>query len=46
MIDIAAQDRFVLRQRIKLVINQYEFSVPGEPGEDGKPVDGEAFCFV
>jgi uncharacterized protein YxjI len=34
-------DRFVLRQRIRPVINQYEFSLPGE---DGKP--GESFCFV
>jgi uncharacterized protein YxjI len=40
-IDPNAHDRFVLRQRIKLVINQYEFSLP----EDGdKP--GEPFCFV
>lgn len=34
------QDRFVLRQRIKLVINQYEFSVP-RPSDDGEPI-----CFV
>jgi uncharacterized protein YxjI len=34
-------DRFVLRQRVKLVINQYEFSVPGGEGDDGV-----AFCFV
>lgn len=40
MIDPNAHDRFVLRQRIKLVINQYEFSVP-EGEEDGAP-----FCFV
>lgn len=40
MIDPNAHDRFVLRQRIKLVINQYEFSVP-ENEEDGVP-----FCFV
>ncbi len=39
-IDVSAHDRFVLRQRVKLVINQYEFSVPGEAD------DGEAFCFV
>jgi uncharacterized protein YxjI len=40
-IDPNAYDRFVLRQRIKPVINQYEFSLP----EDGdKP--GEPFCFV
>lgn len=40
MIDITAHDRFVLRQRVRLVINQYEFSVP--EGES----DGPAFCFV
>jgi len=34
-------DRFVLRQRVKLVINQYEFSVPGGAEDDGEP-----FCFV
>ncbi|MBA2347438.1 MAG: hypothetical protein H0V81_04015 [Solirubrobacterales bacterium] len=38
---ITEQDHFVLRQRIRLVINQYEFSMPGEEGDDG-----EAFCFV
>ena len=42
MIDPNQHDRFVLRQRIKLVINQYEFSIPPEDGEG----DGEAFCFV
>jgi len=40
IIDISTQDRFVLRQRVKLVINQYEFSAPDEAG------DGEPFCFV
>ncbi|MDQ3572449.1 MAG: hypothetical protein M3383_06260 [Actinomycetota bacterium] len=39
-VDVSAQDRFVLRQRVKLVINQYEFSTPDEAG------DGEPFCFV
>jgi uncharacterized protein YxjI len=39
-LDLNAQDRFVMRQRVKLVINQYEFSVPDESG------DGEPFCFV
>ena len=39
-LDLNAQDRFVMRQRVKLVINQYEFSVPDEAG------DGEPFCFV
>lgn len=40
MLDPTAEDRFVLRQRFKLVINQYEFSVPDGAG------DGEPFCFV
>jgi len=38
--DIADQDRFTLRQRVKLVINQYEFSVPSAD-DDGSPI-----CFV
>jgi uncharacterized protein YxjI len=42
MVDPNDHDRFVLRQRVKLVINQYEFSVPGDDG-DG---DGRPFCFV
>jgi uncharacterized protein YxjI len=37
LIDPNAHDRFVLRQRIRLVINQYEFSLA-----DGEP----PFCFV
>jgi uncharacterized protein YxjI len=41
VVDPNQHDRFVLRQRFKLVINQYEFSVPGDDG-----ADGEAFCFV
>jgi hypothetical protein len=40
MIDPNQHDRFVLRQRIKLVINQYAFSVPDASG------DGAEFCFV
>jgi uncharacterized protein YxjI len=40
MVDPNHHDRFVLRQRLKLVINQYEFSIPTEEG------DGEPFCFV
>jgi uncharacterized protein YxjI len=34
-------DRFVLRQRIRPMVNQYEFSLPGEDGSPGEP-----FCFV
>jgi uncharacterized protein YxjI len=45
VIDITVHDRFVLRQRLKLVINQYEFSIP-EDDADGKAADGEPFCFV
>jgi uncharacterized protein YxjI len=40
-IDPNAHDRFVLRQRIRPVINQYEISLPGEDGAPGEPV-----CFV
>jgi uncharacterized protein YxjI len=40
-VDPNEHDEFILRQRIKLVVNQYEFSLP----EDGdKP--GTEFCFV
>ena len=41
MIQPNDHDRFVLRQKFKLVINQYLFSLPGEDGDDGTP-----FCFV
>jgi uncharacterized protein YxjI len=34
-------DRFILRQRIRPVINQYEFSLPADDGSPGEP-----FCFV
>jgi uncharacterized protein YxjI len=37
MVDVNQHDRFVLQQRVKLVINQYEFRLT----EDGEP-----FCFV
>jgi uncharacterized protein YxjI len=40
-VDPNAHDRFVLRQRIRPVINQYEFSLPVEGDEPGEP-----FCFV
>ena len=40
--ELNSHDRFILRQRFKLVINQYEFSLP-EPESD-EP--GEPFCFV
>jgi uncharacterized protein YxjI len=40
-IDPNQHDRFVLRQRIRPVLNQYEISVSGADGEPGEPV-----CFV
>jgi uncharacterized protein YxjI len=40
-VDPNAHDRFVLRQRLRPVVNQYEFSLPGDGGEQGEP-----FCFV
>jgi uncharacterized protein YxjI len=42
LVDPNAHDRFVLRQRVRLVINQYEFSLPAEDGGGA----GEPFCFV
>ena len=41
-VDPNAHDRFVLRQRIRPVVNQYEFSLPQADGES----PGTAFCFV
>jgi hypothetical protein len=40
-VDPNDHDRFVLRQRIRPVINQYEISLPGPDGTPGDPV-----CFV
>ncbi len=40
-IDPNAHDRFQLRQRIKLTINQYEFFVENADGSAGEPI-----CFV
>ena len=40
-VDPNAHDRFILRQRIRPIVNQYEFSLPGADGEPGPP-----FCFV
>ena len=40
-VDPNEHDRFVLRQRIRPVVNQYEFSLPDA---EGKP--GTSFCFV
>jgi uncharacterized protein YxjI len=41
LIDPNAHDRFQLRQRIKLVINQYEFFLENEDGSAG-----DMICFV
>lgn len=35
-------DRFILRQRFRFVVNEYEFSLPGPDGD----APGQAFCFV
>ena len=40
-VDPNEHDRFLLRQRIRPVINQYEFFLPGEDGTPGPPI-----CFV
>ena len=40
-IDPNEHDRFVMRQRIRPVINQYEISLTGTDGDQGEPV-----CFV
>jgi len=47
-VDPNEHDVFLLRQRIKLVINQYEFFLPGaDPGTIGVPEGlGERICFV
>jgi hypothetical protein len=41
-IDPNGHDRFVLRQKLRMVINEYEFSLPGPDGES----PGQVFCFV
>ncbi|HEX2057749.1 MAG TPA: hypothetical protein VHI71_05195 [Actinomycetota bacterium] len=41
-IDPNQHDRFVLRQKFRMVINEYEFSLPGPDGES----PGQVFCFV
>jgi uncharacterized protein YxjI len=37
-VDPNAHDRFILRQRIRPVINQYEFSLPGADNQPGEPI--------
>ena len=41
-VDPNQHDRFILRQRLRLVVNEYEFSLPGPEGD----TPGQAFCFV
>jgi uncharacterized protein YxjI len=41
-VDPNQHDQFILRQRIKLVVNQYEFSLPEDDGFN----PGTPFCFV
>ena len=41
MVDPNEHDRFILQQQFRLVVNQYEFSLPGA---DDTP--GRIFCFV
>ncbi len=41
-IDPNHHDRFVLRQKFRMVINEYEFSLPGPDGNS----PGQVFCFV
>ncbi len=38
---VATQNRFILRQRIRPIVNQYEFSLPTADGEPGATI-----CFV
>ena len=37
-VDPNEHDRFLLRQRIRPIVNQYEFTLPGPDGEPGEPV--------
>jgi uncharacterized protein YxjI len=41
-IDPNEYDRFILRQRFRPVVNEYEFSLP----QDGSDEPGQPFCFV
>lgn len=46
--DLAAHDRFVLRQLIRPVVNRYEFSLPSADGAPGEPflfVEQKRFTF-
>ncbi len=41
-VDPNEHDRFILRQKFRMVINEYEFSLPGADGDS----PGQVFCFV
>ena len=41
-IDPNEHDRFILRQKFRMVINEYEFSLPGPDGDS----PGQVFCYV
>jgi uncharacterized protein YxjI len=41
-VDPNEHDRFILRQRFKPIVNEYEFSLPKGDGDE----PGEPFCFV
>lgn len=41
-IDVNQHDRFILRQKFRFVVNEYEFSLPGA----GADTPGTPFCFV
>ena len=41
LVDPNDHDVFILRQRIRPIVNQYEFSLPNGDGQPGQP-----FCFV
>ncbi|MDQ3645870.1 MAG: hypothetical protein M3345_02940 [Actinomycetota bacterium] len=41
-VDPSQHDRFILRQRFRFVVNEYEFSIPEADGES----PGASFCFV
>lgn len=41
-VDPNQHDRFILRQKFRLVVNEYEFSLPSPKSED----PGTPFCFV
>jgi uncharacterized protein YxjI len=41
LVDPNDHDVFILRQRIRPIVNQYEFSIPNGDGQPGEPI-----CFV